>query len=327
LGTKTAFMFPSCNLTRLRTFQIKKTNTRRKTMRIWLSTVCVLFLLVTQVQGEDKEGDFVLMESQQIRASIRHMVQAGVPKEQALKMTRRMIQNRFREEQVIRVNAKIQKSAELGLPAEDLVDKVLEGTAKGVSAQSLVTALERVAARHALAAKESGLLVRERSRQRTLTRIMAQAFAAGVEEEDMLRLRNQLLLRARNLPDQEQEDLALETWRLTRELARLGVPSFDAAIMANHALRQRYNTIDMIRVRRSFLKDSMNTPPDILVGRYSVAIRAGADSEDLEKNGLSGIGGKQRPRSSSDPFGGGQGAGGSEGSGSGHGHGGGSRGR
>ncbi|MDY6881426.1 MAG: hypothetical protein V2J25_10210 [Desulfatiglans sp.] len=296
-------------------------------MRIWLSTVCVLFLLVTQVQGEDKEGDFVLMESQQIRASIRHMVQAGVPKEQALKMTRRMIQNRFREEQVIRVNAKIQKSAELGLPAEDLVDKVLEGTAKGVSAQSLVTALERVAARHALAAKESGLLVRERSRQRTLTRIMAQAFAAGVEEEDMLRLRNQLLLRARNLPDQEQEDLALETWRLTRELARLGVPSFDAAIMANHALRQRYNTIDMIRVRRSFLKDSMNTPPDILVGRYSVAIRAGADSEDLEKNGLSGIGGKQRPRSSSDPFGGGQGAGGSEGSGSGHGHGGGSRGR
>ena len=73
-------------------------------------------------------GDGV--DSEQIRAQSRAMTDAGIPDEEATKITRMMTQNRFQQKNILRAQQTLLNAMKNGLPIEPIMNKAYEGMAK-----------------------------------------------------------------------------------------------------------------------------------------------------------------------------------------------------
>ena len=129
-----------------------------------------------------------------------------------------------------------------------------------------------------------------------------------MNDYDVSRIRHRLQQRAQQMTNAQKDDLALETLRSARDMARLGVSSSSTADIVCQALERRYGAKEMKKMRESFVTHSRNFSPTTLSGHYLDAIRAGKSVENLGSLGTSGAGGSSRgPVGSSGGSGGGHG--------------------
>jgi len=69
--------------------------------------IFAIFLLVSPVWGDAVDEGLPGASAEALRLSARQMVQAGAPVDEVVKMTRRMMQNRFQEEQIVRAHRSV----------------------------------------------------------------------------------------------------------------------------------------------------------------------------------------------------------------------------
>ena len=82
--------------------------------------------------------------STQIREGARRVIDLGVKKRHVIKITKRMLDNKFHVNQVLSAYDVIIKAKKQSLPEAPIMDKLYEGIAKEVQADKIIQAMETV---------------------------------------------------------------------------------------------------------------------------------------------------------------------------------------
>lgn len=298
-----------------------------------LYIILCIFLYTPLAPGDDIDRELSEIAGEQIRSRTRAMIHAGIPREQALRMTRMMIRNRYQQHNILAAQQIVMDAARRGLATGPIINKAYEGIAKNVPEGRVIQAMKNIRERYSYAYRTAGELSPGSGRIGEIGNILAEGLAAGVTEGDVERTMAQLKERAQRMSPSATEALAKESLLSLRTMARRGVSSAQAADVVCHALKQQYAAQDMKQMRQAFRTQSMNTDPNGLARQYAQRVKQGAAAGNLGarqmKIGGGASGGFGRPSVSGGPGGpggsgssGGSGGRGGSGSSGGHGRGG-----
>jgi hypothetical protein len=256
------------------------------------------------------------------------MMQAGLTSDEAIKMTRSMLENEFTMDNTIKAQQIITSAHSQGLPIEPLENKAFEGMTKNVKADRIIRAMQTVLSRYAFAYERAAVLSKHKEQLSRLGNTLAAGLAAGLNNQDAAQICSMVQSRAQKMNSIERNHLALETLKTARDMARLSVASRAVADVLIQALQKGYSAEEMKSMRTSFMSHSRSTSPQNLAESYSRAIQHGKSTHGLESpggkghSGASGGSGDLGGSGGSGGSGGGGDSGGSGGSGGGSGGGG-----
>jgi hypothetical protein len=224
---------------------------RKIFMMIMAISFCAAAALAGPVERELPETTPV-----QIKNNARQMVDQGFNAQEVIDLTRQMLANNFSEQHVLQVQTLLMNARSRGLPTEPMMSKAYEGLAKQVQADAVLNAMKRVQSRQDFATKQAGIITNDKTKIEQMAAILAESMAAGINDDDAGRIMQALQERTLNMAQTSSEELALETFMITRTWARLGMPSKFVADSVCQALQQGYTLKEMFKLRHEITAQS-----------------------------------------------------------------------
>lgn len=245
-----------------------------------------VFICVCPAFGDESDERLSNMAtSSSLKAGTSQMIRVGVDSEDAIRLTQAMLEYRFSRENALRAQEIIMHSHDQGLPVGPVMNKAYEGMAKGVQQGNIIRAMNNVVARYGFACQQAGELTQREAQKKRIMEQIAECVAAGVTNRDAERLVSHLRYSIQEMPKEETDDLAIETFRAVKDMARLRVHSTEASDLALEALKHRYGTREMKRMRKSFMEHARDTWPNTVAEGYLNAIQQGHQWEILDFTG------------------------------------------
>jgi len=281
-----------------------------------IRSLILVALLTVTASAQDIVGENAITPPQR-RVAESTLIRAGMADADAAGLIQSMAEAGYTAEQVAMVGQRIEAAAGDRDTQNAVISKVREGLAKGVGAEGIVKATERVRERYGFAMQMAKTLAGDRSPG--LGAIIADGISSGLTHQDSDRIASGLQARASQMAGDRMHALATETMMTARDMVRLGVASQAASEVVGEALAKGYDEMSMQVLRQAFNAQRAQGDMNQVAQRFGLAIRQGVHVRDLGVHAGAGrSGGAGGGRS------GGSGAGGSGGSGSGGGSGGGS---
>lgn len=216
---------------------------------------------------------------QAVVQSTREMIESGVASERAIAVTRDMLQNRFETPQIAAAHRVLLEAQNQELPLGPIIDKALEGMAKNVQADRIVRTMDAVRARYDFSLHEARKLTARKSRQIQMGHVIAAGLSAGLTPQSVESITAGLQERSRTMNSDQQDMLAIETFKTVRDMARLGVSPSQTAAVIGLALRHQFSVRQMQNMRTAFRNDSRKTASQRLAAAYGRAIQQGKSFE------------------------------------------------
>ena len=259
-------------------------------------------------QLQDRDRDHLQdLDKDQQRTRIQEQINKDEPN-----YVQAMHQHQFREENVMRIQNMVREAQMKGLPTEPMQNKVYEGIAKKADETAIVRAVERVESRYENAYQHARGLFDDPQQVRNMGNRFAEAHAAGLSNDDGARIMEQLQNRIKNMNREQAYELADETVKGARNLARQGVSSTTVGNVYTNALQHAYQARDMQTLQHSFADQARHGDPESVAQGFSHGINQGVGAGGLGAGGT-GSGGAGSGGAGS----GGAGSGGAGGSGGG----------
>jgi len=225
--------------------------------------------------ADEVEQGLLGSTSDQIKASTRQVIRAGVDSSSVIDVTNVMLQNDFKSEQVLRAHEILTKIHRAGLPLQPIVNKLFEGIAKKVPPANILNAIDAVRSRYDFSFSRAGLLTTQKDQKDQLGLALAAGLAAGLSFEDADGIVQAVRQRAGSTNSDQTNALALEAFETARDAARLGASSNAAANLVNQALSKGFNLAEMQAMHQSFSSQSQHASPETLARSYAEAIQQG----------------------------------------------------
>lgn len=256
-------------------------------------TLIVLFIVlsfVSSVYGDEIDNQLPNQATAQVRTSTRQMIQAGIDKDETIRMTRLMVQNQFTEQEVLRAHKMIMNANGKGLSVGPIMNKAFEGMTKQIQARNIIQAMETVQNRYILAQNYANRITEEKTSREQIRNALAQGLAAGLKERDAQAISEALQQRTRTETRTRTNmgPLGAATFMAARDMARLGVSSEATREVISQAIQHRYTERNMQMLSKSFADQSRQVSPNILAANYMNAIRSGISAESLGNYGIEG---------------------------------------
>jgi len=282
-------------------------------------TITVFFLLFyASIAFADSIEDRLPPETpDKLKASTRQMILAGLKDDNAITMTRSMLENKFTIDNTLEAQRIIMNALNEGLPLEPLINKVFEGMTKNVKPDRIVRAMEMVLSRYTFAYGQAAVLTKEKTQIGRLGNTLSAALAAGLENQDAAQICSMIQNKAQTMNGTAHNSLAVETLKTARDMARLSVASQAVADVLIQALQNDYRAEEMKSMRASFMSHSRTGSPQNLAKSFSRAIQQGKSLDGpggMDHSGdLGGSGGSSGSGGTGGSGGSGGGSGGSGG--------------
>lgn len=270
-------------------------------MKKTLVTIFWLLLFASASFADMVDNRLPLATPEELKASTRQMIGLGIKSDEAVKITRAMLQNHFNLEQILKAQLIVMQARRQNLPTKPIVNKAFEGMAKDVMDEKIVRAMEVVRSRYAFAYAQAKLLSHQKARKSHLEKMLAGALTAGLSKQDAAKICNMVNEKAENVSNEQQNDLAFEVLKTARDMARLSVTSTAVTRVLVQALHQGFSANEIKSLRASFMFHSRSTSPQNLARSYSetigrgkgLSVPGGSDSMGSPGNsgGSSGSGG------------------------------------
>jgi hypothetical protein len=196
-----------------------------------------------------------------------------------------MIKEQFKEQYILRAHEIVMNAKQEGLPPEPIMNKFYEGIAKQVRNESILQAMERVHSRYAFANERAKKMIQKQDEVNSLRDIISDSSAAGISNEDIDRIISEFQKRAEQMERIHVNELAMESFKTARFMARAGVPSQETKEVISQALRRRYTAWDMITLRTRFKAQYGHSDPESLAREYKRQIQKGQDAGTLNRGG------------------------------------------
>ena len=250
--------------------------------------VCAVLFCASLAFGDEVEESLSTLATEQLKNSTREMIQSGIDTNNAIRMTKLMLQNQFSLEQTLRAQRVIMNAQKEDFPIEPIMNKAYEGMVKQVQAKNIVQAMERVRTRYAFAYAQARALAKDRSQVRTIGNTIAKTFTAGMDQKDIQGIMERLQERTQQMTQSQTMELAKESFMTARDMARLGLSSKTTANLVCLALQNNYTARKMENMRNSFMTQSRSSHPTHLANSYSNAIKGGKSAGSLGHSGSTG---------------------------------------
>jgi len=252
--------------------------------------ICAVVLCASLAFGDEVDDKLSGVATEQVKAGTREMIHSGIGSDDAIKMTKLMLENHFRHQLILRAHHIILNAQREGLPVGPIMNKAHEGMAKRVQDKNIVQAMERVRSRYAFAHQQAKLITQHKAQMHLIGNTIAQGLAAGMNQENIGRVMQSFQHRAKAMTRVDAEELARETFMATMNMARLGVSSKAATDLVCQALQHRYTAREMKTMRNSFMSRARNANPTNLAKSYANEIQGGKGAEGLGSSGMGGAG-------------------------------------
>ena len=261
----------------------------------WIITILMLFHASFACADEVSEA-FSGKAPEAVVKSTRHLIQSGINRQDTIEVTRAMLQNQFNVQQILDAHTVLINAHQQGIAPEPIISKAHEGMSKHVAAGNIVKAMQKVQSRYVFAPQKAQKLTARKSHMNQMVHIMAAGLAAGAGAMGLEAIVNELHARSQEMDTDQQAALAMQTFKATRDMARLGVSSAKTVSVVVTALQHRFDNIQMQNMRTAFVKNSRTTAPQRLAASYAAAIAQGSnfrgsDHDQPGKSGGSGHGG------------------------------------
>ena len=221
--------------------------------------------------------------SSKIKESARQVIQLGVEPDTVIKMTKSMISDNFTEQQTISGHELLIKAKSQKIDEESIINKLHEGIAKKVSADSILQAMEKVRARYELANTYTQSMKTDEGQAKVMARQMAECMAAGMDKSSMNQITEMLQQKTKNASRDEASKLSEKTLETARTMARSGVDSKAIVDVMNNALKRNYNSGQMEKLGNTFMAQARGSySASELARAYSDAIKNGATPDRLK---------------------------------------------
>ena len=251
--------------------------------------VCAVLFCASLAFGDEVEESLSTLATEQLKTSTRGMILSGIDTNNAIRMTKLMLKNEFSLEQALRAQKVIMNAQKEGLPVEPIMNKAYEGMVKQVQAKNIVQAMERVRTRYAFAYEQARVLTKERSQVRAIGNTIAKTCTAGMDQQDIQGIMDRLRERTRQMTQSQTMELAKESFKTARDMARLGLSSKTTTNLVCLALQKGYTAREMENMRNSFMTQSRSSHPTHLANSYSNAIKGGKSADSLDYSGSSSV--------------------------------------
>jgi hypothetical protein len=239
----------------------------------------LFFGFIIPLYADDVDDSLPVKTSEQLKSSTREMIQAGMDKDDAITITRSMIQNRFSEPNILKAQKIIKNAQQANLPVEPVMNKAYEGMSKKIQEKKILNAMEKTLSRHAYAYEHARKLSDDKAQIEKTGKLLAQGMAAGLAKEDADHIMSQLRERIRLRDQQENNELCEKTLLLTRNMMRLGTSSTDGALMVGNALQNGFSAQEMEKMMNTFMHQSRFQAPDALANQYANQIQNGMNAD------------------------------------------------
>ncbi|MBW2636428.1 MAG: hypothetical protein JRC86_02680, partial [Deltaproteobacteria bacterium] len=243
---------------------------------------CILLFSLfsaTAVLADEVEDTLAGLANEQVMTSTRQMIQNGINSDDAIGMTKMMLQKEFSSQQTLQAQEMLMEAVQSGLPAESLMNKVNEGMAKKIQSGPLLKAMGKVQARYSFAYNHARQLAKEPEEISELGDLMADSLAAGFEREDMEPIMDRLMTRTMERKGVEDDGLATEVCTTLRDMARLGVSSDAITDVVSEALSQNYTAQEMEALRETFMNAAKKGSPEDMAKTYATKMRQSESPE------------------------------------------------
>lgn len=277
-------------------------------MKRLIPILFILFLGTSAAFADAIDDGLGQNTSAQVRSSTKEMVKVGITENDAVSLTRTMVQHRYQERQILQVHKNIREAKHAGLPPEPLMNKLREGIAKQVPPERVAQAIEQTRERYAHAYGKAKNIAPDEEKVSSLGNVIAEGMAAGMRSADVDAIAQRLQDRTRTMARDQLHKLATESFMTARDMTRQGVSPATGSDVVCQALERSWQYRDMEKLRSSFMTRARLGDPQGLALRYSHAIRNGFDSSQIDSNQAQGISG-QGARKGGGSLGGGQGTG------------------
>jgi len=248
----------------------------KKILLILMATM----LWVCPVWADEIDDALPENTSLQIRNNTRQMVQAGISKDDAIQLTRSMLQHRFQERYTIQAQNTLMETIQSGLPVDPVMNKAFEGMAKNKPDETIVQAMKTMQLRHAHANRIAQELTTDEETQNRLGMSIAQGMGAGLRNEDIEPVMAQLQTRTRLMSQNKADELCLQTFLTTRTMARLGVDPGKVSDVVSQALQNQFTAREMQQLGSNFNSRSHGMSPNQLANQFSQKIGQGEKPGD-----------------------------------------------
>lgn len=266
-----------------------------------LSLYLIIVLLASTVHGAAPPGDGAVLQ-EELRAVQRLMVASGIAEEDAQVTLQAMVQARFTVEQIVRAGRQFSPGDQQLASAQAIREKIHEGIAKKVPAETVLAATAKVRSRYALAEQFAAELA-VTNRQELVT-LYADSLTAGLSDQGA----GQLTAALRSVGDQNANstgELAAEILLTARDMVRQNISSPTTVDLLEKALRQGYPPAEIRSLRQGLAEIKSELEKN--AQRIAAAIDQGKRGRDL-----SGTPGGSGPKGSSSTSGGAGSGGGSQ---------------
>jgi len=286
-------------------------------MKKLLIIILGICLCSSPAYGDELDPKLSTIGNEQIRVHTRAMINAGIPGDEAMKMTRLMIQNNYKDQNILRAQKILIDTVREGLPDKPVMNKAYEGIAKNVQEDRVVGAMEKTRTRYSVAYRHARSITQNPVRVNDIGKTIAEGLTAGINNKDAYQIMESLQNSTRQMTRNNTEAFAEEIFLSLRDMARRSVLSKIATDVVSKALEHEYSVEEIKQMRQSFISRSMNFDPTILAIQYGHDIEHGVRAKDLNnrQRGKSAPFGKDSGHSGSGSFGGGSGGAGGDGSG------------
>ncbi|MDH3839218.1 MAG: hypothetical protein OET57_20940 [Desulfobacteraceae bacterium] len=286
-------------------------------MKKLLIIILGICLCSSPAYGDELDPKLSTIGNEQIRVHTRAMINAGIPGDEAIKMTRLMTQNNYKDQNILRAQKILIDTVREGLPDKPVMNKAYEGIAKNVQEDRVVGAMEKTRTRYSVAYRHARSITQNPVRVNDIGKTIAEGLTAGINNKDAYQIMESLQNSTRQMTRNNTEAFAEEIFLSLRDMARRSVLSKIATDVVSKALEHEYSVEEIKQMRHSFISRSMNFDPTILAIQYGHDIEHGVRAKDLNnrQRGKSAPFGKDSGHSGSGSFGGGSGGAGGDGSG------------
>ncbi len=209
--------------------------------------ISLLFSIITTAGAADP-GPLSTEELRQVRTQARELTNAGIPESAAVEMLTAMVQNRFSSDAQSQARNIVAASVKAGLPHGPLIEKTMEGIAKGAGDKQIVSALQAVADRYANSFQMARELKQSGQKTDRLSEIIAGCLASGMEPGDMKGLARTISEQAKN--NQADPETAIRTMQVARTMARRGVKSGTIKDVLTTAVKTGMSMEEMVQLQQ-----------------------------------------------------------------------------
>jgi hypothetical protein len=221
--------------------------------------------------------------SAQIKDGARMIIGLGIKKRHAVKITKRMLSNNFKQEQILAAYNVLKAAKEQNLSEDPVIDKLNEGIAKDVQPDSIILAMEKVRVRYETARGSAKILSADENHIQAMTEEIAECMAAGIDASHISKVAAMLKEKAETTSKRGAEALNKRSIRAMKTMGRSGVESLYVLGVVESAFENGFDANGMQGLENSFILNAQWTSSvSDLAKAYEVAIEEGATFEDVE---------------------------------------------